>query len=100
MSGLAPASLALPKQLQALPAGTFVTLEKLEQGGSLRARRLSTGAVQFYWRYANEGRTHREPVFAASQHEVHHPCELVRGSGVGPRFVHACVQAPVEGAER
>lgn len=62
MSGLAPASLALPKQLQALPAGTFVTLEKLEQGGSLQARRLSTGAVQFYWRYANEGRTHREPV--------------------------------------
>jgi integrase len=39
-----------------------VTLEKLEQGGSLQARRLSTGAVQFYWRYANEGRTHREPV--------------------------------------
>ena len=62
MSGLAPASLALPKQLQALPVGTFVTLEKLEQGGSLQARRLSTGAVQFYWRYANEGRTHREPV--------------------------------------
>ena len=62
MSGLAPASLALPKQLQALPAGTFVTLEKLEQGGSLQARRLSTGAVQFYWRYANEGRTHREPI--------------------------------------
>jgi integrase len=23
---------------------------------------LSTGAVQFYWRYANDGRTHREPV--------------------------------------
>ncbi len=62
MSGLAPTSLALPKQLQALPAGTFVTLEKLEQGGSLQARRLSTGAVQFYWRYANDGRTHREPV--------------------------------------
>ncbi len=62
MSGLAPASLALPKQLQALPAGSFVTLEKLEQGGSLQARRLSTGAVQFYWRYANEGRTHREPI--------------------------------------
>ena len=36
MSGLAPASLALPKQLQALPAGTFVTLEKLEQGALCR----------------------------------------------------------------
>jgi integrase len=62
MSGLAPASLALPTQLLALPAGAFVTIEKLEQGGSLQARRLSTGAVQFYWRYANEGRTHREPL--------------------------------------
>ncbi|MGN6827953.1 tyrosine-type recombinase/integrase [Paucibacter sp. M5-1] len=62
MSGLAPASLALPKQLLALPAGAFITIEKLEQGGSLQARRLSTGAVQFYWRYANEGRTHREPL--------------------------------------
>ena len=62
MSGVAPASLTLPMRLQTLPAGTFVTLEKLEQGGSLQARRLSTGAVQFYWRYANDGRTHREPV--------------------------------------
>ena len=62
MSGLASGSLALPKQLQVLPVGTFVTLEKLEQGGSLQARRLSTGVVQFYWRYANDGRTHREPV--------------------------------------
>jgi integrase len=62
VSGLAPASLALQRHFHALPVGTFVTLEKLEQGGSLQARRLSTGAVQFYWRYANEGRTHREPV--------------------------------------
>ncbi len=62
MSGLAPATLALPKQLLALPAGAFITIEKLEQGGSLQARRLSTGAVQLYWRYANEGRTHREPL--------------------------------------
>ncbi|MCV2436887.1 tyrosine-type recombinase/integrase [Paucibacter sp. DJ2R-2] len=62
MSGLAPAPLALTKQLLALPVGAFITIEKLEQGGSLQVRRLSTGAVQFYWRYANEGRTHREPL--------------------------------------
>lgn len=62
MSGLTPAALALTKQLHALPVGAFVTLEKVPQGGSLQARRLSSGTVQFYWRYANEGRTHREPV--------------------------------------
>lgn len=62
MSGLAPASLTLPKRLLALPVGTFVTLEKLDRGGSLQARRLATDAIQFYWRYADEGRTHREPI--------------------------------------
>jgi integrase len=62
MSGLAPASLALSKRLLALPVGSFVTLNKLEQGGSLQARRLSVGGVQFYWRYSHEGRTHREPI--------------------------------------
>jgi integrase len=62
MSGLAPATFALPKRLQALPVGTFVTLNKLEQGGSLVARQLSQGGVQFYWRYSHEGRTHREPI--------------------------------------
>lgn len=62
MSGLAPSALALPKQLGGLPVGTFVTLQKIELGGSLQARRLSSGAVQFYWRYANDGRTHREPI--------------------------------------
>jgi integrase len=62
MGRLTPASFALPKQLLALPAGTFVTLNKLAQGGSLQARRLSQGGVQFYWRYSHEGRTHREPI--------------------------------------
>jgi hypothetical protein len=62
MSGLASASFALPKQLLALPAGTFVTRNKLAQGGSLQARRLSQGGVQFYWRYSHEGRTHHEPI--------------------------------------
>ena len=56
--------MALQKQVQALPIGTFVTLEKLSRGGSLQARRLSSGTVQFYWRYSHEGRTHREPVGA------------------------------------
>lgn len=64
MTGLAPRSPSIAKQLQSLPSGAFVTLDKLERGGSLQARRLTSGAVQFYWRYSYEGRTHREPVGA------------------------------------
>ena len=62
MSGLARGSLALPKQLQSLSVGSFATIDKLENGGSLQARRLSVGSVQFYWRYSLEGRTYREPI--------------------------------------
>ena len=64
MAGLAPRSPSIAKQLQSLPSGAFVTLHKLERGGSLQARRLTSGAVQFYWRYSHEGRTYREPVGA------------------------------------
>ena len=34
----------------------------MSTGGSLQARRLSSDAVQFYWRYSLEGRTYREPL--------------------------------------
>ena len=49
-------------KLRALPEGSFLTLEKLSTGGSLQARRLSSAAVQFYWRYSLDGRTYREPL--------------------------------------
>ena len=46
-----------------LPVGKFVTLEaRLARGGSLQARRLTTGAVQLYWRYSYQGSTNREPI--------------------------------------
>lgn len=49
--------------IKSLEAGTFTTLlNRLDRGGSLQARRLSTGAVQLYWRYTLNGKTHREPV--------------------------------------
>jgi hypothetical protein len=48
--------------LRSLPAGTFTTIEKLDCGGSLQARKLTGEAVQFYWRYSHEGRTFREPI--------------------------------------
>ena len=48
--------------LKSLPAGTFTTIEKLDRGGSLQARKLTGESVQFYWRYSHEGRTYREPI--------------------------------------
>jgi hypothetical protein len=64
VTGLAPRSASFAKHLQSVPIGAFVTLHKLERGGSLQVRRLASGAVQFYWRYSHQGRTHREPVGA------------------------------------
>jgi integrase len=62
MTGLASMPLALPKSVQNSAVGSFLTVHKLEHGGSLQARRLSTGTVQFYWRYSHDGRTLREPI--------------------------------------
>ncbi|HVO23474.1 MAG TPA: integrase [Candidatus Margulisiibacteriota bacterium] len=51
------------QSLKSLPTGGFVTVEsRLERGGSLQARRLSTGIVQFYWRYSYHGKKAREPI--------------------------------------
>ena len=49
--------------IRALVTGRFVTLEsRLDHGGSLQARKLATGAVQLYWRYAYRGTTSRHPI--------------------------------------
>ena len=50
--------------LRRLEVGAFLTIEKLASGGSLQARKLTDGSVQFYWRFSHEGRTHREPIGA------------------------------------
>jgi integrase len=50
--------------LRSLDVGAFLTIEKLASGGSLQARKLTDGSVQFYWRFSHEGRTHREPIGA------------------------------------
>lgn len=52
----------LPPLLKYAPPGTYVTVDKVTQGGALQARMLSTQGIQFYWRYSHDGRTHREPV--------------------------------------
>ena len=48
--------------LRALDVGNFLTIEKLASGGSLQARKLTDGSIQFYWRFSHRGRTHREPI--------------------------------------
>lgn len=48
--------------LRSLDVGAFLTIEKLTGGGSLQARKLADGTVQFYWRFSHDGRTHREPI--------------------------------------
>lgn len=52
---------ATPTHLSSLTPGRFITLERTVAGGSLQARRLSTG-VQFYWRYTANGESDRIPV--------------------------------------
>jgi integrase len=45
--------------IRELKVGSFASLRKIEHGGTLQARRLSTGAVQLYWRYTYNGKTDR-----------------------------------------
>ena len=49
--------------LKQLTGEAFITLRtRLDRGGSLQGRRLSSGAVQLYWRYSHAGLKHREPI--------------------------------------
>jgi len=49
--------------INALRGNSFLTLHgRLEQGGALQARKLSSGIVQLYWRYSLAGKTSREPI--------------------------------------
>jgi len=49
--------------IKSLDGGAFVTLHsRLDRGGALQARKLSSGAVQLYWRYSLAGKTSREPI--------------------------------------
>lgn len=55
--------LATPSDLlNGASTGKFVRLAKIDPKGSLEARKISTGAVLFYWRYTTDGKTGREPI--------------------------------------
>lgn len=45
--------------LKELPVGVFVTLEKIKPMGALQARRQTSGAIAFYWRYSVGTRSER-----------------------------------------
>jgi hypothetical protein len=50
------------QRIAALKPGQAFVLEKVPAGGSLEARRLGTGGVQFYWRHTQDKRTERVPI--------------------------------------
>jgi integrase len=50
------------QRLRELPKGKSLVLEKIPGGGSLEARRLSSEAIQFYWRYTSDKKTERIPI--------------------------------------
>lgn len=47
------------QQINALPAGPFKTLTKVQPSGSLQARKGATGAVNFFWRYTIGAKSER-----------------------------------------
>lgn len=50
------------QRIRELQVGRSIVLEKIPQGGSLEARRLPSGGVQFYWRHTRDRRTERIPI--------------------------------------
>lgn len=50
------------ERLKSLVVGQSCVVEKVPGGGSLEARRLTTGRIQFYWRYTEEKQTERVPI--------------------------------------
>jgi hypothetical protein len=49
-------------EIKSLPVGAFRTVCQIGQGGCLQARKLSSGAVQLYWRFTLRGKTSRVPI--------------------------------------
>lgn len=50
------------QKINALTPGQFLQLGKVKPAGSLELRRLSSGAVTFYWRVTIKGKTSREVI--------------------------------------
>src|SRR5262245_7581715 len=48
--------------LGSLPSGVFKTIVKIKPAGALQARKQTSGAVTFYWRYSMGTRSERVPI--------------------------------------
>jgi integrase len=48
--------------LSQLPTGEFLHIAKINPSGALVARKLASGAIQFYWRVTLQGKTTRHPL--------------------------------------
>jgi hypothetical protein len=48
--------------IKAAQAGRFIRVAKVDPKGSLEARKISTGAIVFYWRYSADGKSGRESI--------------------------------------
>lgn len=55
---------SIGKSILALPLGQFMRIERVIPAGTLEARKLSSGAVMFYWRVTHKGQTARQPIGA------------------------------------
>lgn len=50
------------QRINDLTIGEFLKLGKVIPSGTLEARKLASGAVNFYWRFTINGKTRREPI--------------------------------------
>ncbi len=88
----APRLLTAGQRIAALNPGRSIVLEKIPMGGSVEARRLPAGGVQFYWRYTQAGRTSRIPI---GLYDSGAPPKSLRPSGRG-YSVAAAIEAARE----
>src|SRR5436309_2354278 len=54
-----PRSYTAGQRIRDLGVGKSIAIDKLPMGGSLEARRLPSGSVQFYWRHTQSRQTER-----------------------------------------
>ena len=77
------------QNINELSPGQFLKLGKVIPSGTLEARKLSSGAVSFYWRATLGGKSHREVV---GVYDPSAPPKSLQPTGKG-YSVHAAMRA-------
>lgn len=78
-------------QLANKAVGQYLTIQPVGPHGSLQARRLSNGAVRFYWRYTHQGVCRREDIGTYDKRLP--PKQLTPSSGGGWTMAAAAAHA-------